>query len=235
MGQMPAGGGIKNTEAEIRDGVVNDATKFAGANIDAKISEAGVDPAIVRREARAQGFSTTLINSQPREIITSTIGSGEILWTSSGASVSAGVTSGDAAKLRALNALYLGGVELLKATVIFIPYDTPPFTDDAEIGWLTTNVGGTSGAYLDLTSGEYIAGASSSAATLPAAEEISILAIEIDFNAGETRFKQRGSVTEDVTIAEVSLPNQGLCIMNSNTIGETIYVMYASYIVIGEK
>ena len=46
MGFIPVGTGIKNTDAEIRDAILNDATRFAGANIDAVISGIPTTPTL---------------------------------------------------------------------------------------------------------------------------------------------------------------------------------------------
>lgn len=58
---MPIGVGIKNTDAEIRDGVLSDATKIAGARIDEKIS----DPKTLTAAERTSIQSKILSDATP--------------------------------------------------------------------------------------------------------------------------------------------------------------------------
>jgi len=283
--------GVKNTDAEIRDGVWSDSNKAPGANIDAAISSrsshslanvegeiqdetgapsadnqtlydilanadqgtlttsgdsiadriddyvsnAGVDPAIVRRKAGVQGWAHSLPYTQPDEIGTEVTGGGSVSFTKDGAVTNPGTTTGDVAKVYSLNNPYSDSLDLLRFVGIITPWVTTPYTDDTEVGLTHPNVNNDYGAYLDLTAEEYHAGASTSAATLPAQYSTSVLIIEIDFAAGETRFEQRGSVSETATIADTSAPYNGRVLMNSNGAGDELYTRFMKEMYIGSK
>jgi len=151
----------------------------------------GTDPFVVRNEAAIRGWGKFLGQTLPREIGTYTTGGGGVGVTHYGADVSPGTTAGDVARIGGIdNRRFTSG--LLKTAIIFWPGNATPFTDEAEVGWAHTAVNVTQGAYLDLTDGNYHAGGTTEAATLPPINEATLLIIEIDLDKGETRFEQRG-------------------------------------------
>jgi len=227
--------GIKNTDAEIRDGVWSDSTKAPGANIDAKISNAGVDPAIVRREAGVQGWAKALQQGQPRGMATSVTGGGSVTFDKFGANVSAGTTTGDTARVMTVYMYAPDTLDLIKFVATYSTNYNTPLTDDVEIGLSDTGVNTDVGAYLDLTTQEYHAGATTSAAATPALGDLTVLLIEIDFAAGETRFEQRGGVSESATIAEVNFPYEARINTNSNGTGETLRMQFIKEVYIASK
>jgi len=227
--------GIKNTDAEIRDGVWSDSNKAPGANIDAKISEAGVDPAIVKRQAGVQGVSLFLGGTQPRQILTETVGGGSVSFNVNGANVSAGTTTGDTAEIHSISRTWAGNVDLIRTVVLYVCDWAPPYTDDVEIGSCYHVVNADNGGYLDLTTEEYHAGASTAAATTPAADSYSVLIVEQDFVDGETRFEQRGAVNETATIAAVDEGTFGICTMESNGGGGLIRIAFLKQEIFGSK
>jgi len=274
-------GGVKNTDAEIRDGVWSDSTKAPGANIDAAISSrsshsladvegeiqdetgtpsadnqtlydilanadqgtlttsgdsiadriddyisnAGVDPATVRREAGVTGFRKMMGTSQPREIATSVSG-GSVTFDSNGAHVTAGTTSGDTAALLPVDWLDgPGQVGIIKAVIIFKPEQATPYGDAFRVG-IDSGVTAGDGAVLNLMDGVYEAGGTTASATLPAQNEWSTLSIEVDFDVGETRFQQEGDVSESVTIGNVGSMFDNGTHSTSNGNGEEVCIKF---------
>jgi len=285
------GAGVKNTDAEIRDGVWSDSNKAPGANIDATISSrsshsladvegeiqdetgapsadnqtlydilanadqgtlttsgdsiadriddyvsnAGVNPAIVRREAGVQGWAQSFQYVQPDEVATSTTGGGSVTFEDIGAKMTAGTTSGDTAKLKGLDLQYTDYVDLIKLVAVITSRSTTPPTDDVEIGICRDGVNTDAGAYLDFTAQQYHAGYTTTAATVPAGNEPIVLVVEIDYAAGESRFEQRGAVNETATIADTNPPEWVIAQLNSNGGGEIYTLNYVKEIIIGSK
>jgi len=194
--------------------------------IDDYISNAGVDPAIVKRESGIFGFECSLANSAPREITTTTSGGAVNFTSEDGMAVNPSTTSGNTAKVKTIGPGF-GSFDLRKIVTAIKPLDPTPFADDFEAGFTGYGVNTDSGAYIDFTTAEYHAGTNTAAATLPGQGNVSILIIESDSAANETRFEQRGAVNESVTVAGASSPNTDERIqVNSNGNGERVGFLF---------
>jgi len=188
---------------------------------------------IVRKEAGVQGWESALTQSQPDRLTVVTTGGGTVSFIENGASVSPGATAGDTAGLEALRGTnYVPGISMIKIATVYQSLDATPLTDDFELGGPSDSVNSDSGAYLDLTSGEYHAGVSTKDATLPSSQEGVLLEIEIDLEEGETRFSQSGAVEESETIGEADGGIMNLITSNSNGVGETVQLLYARQVVL---
>lgn len=195
----------------------------------------GVNPAIIRREADVQGWAVSLQYSQPSEISTAVTGGGSVTFDQYGMEANPGTTAGDTADVESLNLGTFDALDLHKFIAVIEPRAPTPLTDDAEVGFISSGVNVDNGAYLDLTTGEYHAVATTSAATLPAENECSVLIIEKDFALGETRFEQRGAVNESVTIGAVGSVAYDRVATASNGSGDGVLLAFIKEVYIGSK
>jgi len=276
--------GIKNTDAEIRDGVWSDSTKPPGANIDAAIStrsshsladvegeiqdetgapsadaqtlydilanadqgtlttsgdsiadriddyisNAGVDPAIVKRQSKLNGWSKSMQYSAPREVSTAVSGGASATFGDNGVALSPGTTTGDEVYLKGIDFGGVGGISHIITGILYVCVDAPPLTDSIELGHLFTSANMDRGGYLDLTSQVYHAAATTAGATTPAVDDATLLIVDQDFVNSQTVFTQEGGVDETVTIGSVdNTTSGGLVVGESNGAGETIRVYHA--------
>ena len=171
-----------------------------------------------------RGIEATPLYNSPRHFRDRATGSADIRYTHYGARVSGSATAGDVAKLDGLhNPTVTSYSEVHTVISYWTTGDAPPYTDDVELGVMDNGINADAGAYLDFTTGEYHAGATTAAATLPSNFDAALLRIEQDLANGETRFYQRGKVNEDVTVADVSSGQYVILQYNSNGAGSNTF------------
>jgi hypothetical protein len=141
----------------------------------------------------------------------SSSGSASVEFRRSGALLRGSATAGDSASIYGFHNVAFGEFSEIHTLIgYWILGANPPYTDDAELGTMETSVNSDVGAYLDFTTGEYHAGATTAAATLPGNFENCLLKIEQDFVNNETRFGQSGAVDESVTVADVEVGKEAI-------------------------
>lgn len=195
--------------------ILSDGTPFDGANIDAKISEAGVSEDIVIEDSGLFGTQDHFYRELPR-IAASTVGTeGSVTPTSTGTRVESGTDTGFGARLE--YAQYFNGFapdpsasfKKLQRRICFSVADTTPFTDRFDIGFSGNTVASDNPIGIDLANSQYFVNSTTETATLPDQTEIVLLTITIDYETGETTFEQNGAVTETKTINDAIAPGRG--------------------------
>lgn len=176
----------------------------------------------LKQETGIWGWEKALINGQPREVEVSTSGNGSVTFNNRGAAITPGGTAGDVAELKGM--LVDGNPATYVKTVL--PYNLdhfPPSTDEIELGWMDDTINQDRGAYVDFTSEELHAGASTISLTPPRED---IVVIEIDGKAGETRFKFLNSdISKTINEANFDL-YRGIGLTESNGAGQVLRIRY---------
>lgn len=249
--------GVKNTSQEILDAVTSDSTAFAGGNIsnldalvssrsshadpdpngyiDAPVSNAGVDPDIVRQESIPLTMLNDFHYSQPSSVTTSATGSASVTFGENGGHVDVGSTSGDTAQIKMgrqdnPSARY-HIIKLFFNTVV-----TPPTGDIVRVGIGTNN--DPYGAFLDLSNEVVKVNSTTQAVSLGSANVGMHVRIIIDRADDSTTFMADTEYDSfSVTINESPNNLEGgivYCESTGNSDGD-VNLKVASHTYVGEK